>query len=146
MLAVPVLWGLDRCLKKLAVERLEGRTVSCCRDRVRFSLVRNEGAFLGFLKERKGMLLLLNLFLFQWMLLFLLPLARASKAKGVKWGVSLLLGGGLGNLWDRIRGRAVVDYIAFAPRFKVHFNLADFAIFAGGILVSLGRLEEAEHR
>lgn len=58
-------------------------------------------------------------------------------------GAGLVLGGGAGNLLERLRRGAVYDYIQFpkAPgRLKRYvFNLADFAILLGGILLSLRR-------
>ena len=50
-----------------------------------------------------------------------------------RWGLGLLLGGALGNLVDRIRFGAVVDFID-VPWWPT-FNLADVAIVAGVTLV-----------
>lgn len=65
-----------------------------------------------------------------------LPLWRRSRL-----GCALLLGGGASNLYERLSGRGVFDYIQFpkAPgRLKKYvFNLADFAIFLGAVCISL---------
>ena len=65
-----------------------------------------------------------------------LPLWRRSRL-----GCALLLGGGSSNLYERLSGRGVFDYIQFpkAPgRLKKYvFNLADFAIFLGAVCISL---------
>lgn len=57
-------------------------------------------------------------------------------------GAGLILGGGLSNLWERLRHGRVYDYVRFpkAPgKLKQYvFNLADFAIFLGAALVLLG--------
>ena len=53
-------------------------------------------------------------------------------------GLALILGGALGNLWDRIVSRHVVDFLLFyVGRFQwPAFNLADSAIVVGaGLLV-----------
>jgi signal peptidase II len=47
-------------------------------------------------------------------------------------GFGLLLGGGIGNLVDRLRMGWVTDFIRSEDR---AYNLADVAIFAGGMLV-----------
>ncbi|MBA3377089.1 MAG: signal peptidase II [Actinobacteria bacterium] len=47
-------------------------------------------------------------------------------------GFGLLVGGGLGNLVDRARLGLVTDFIRNGPN---AFNVADIAIFAGGIVV-----------
>lgn len=65
-----------------------------------------------------------------------LPLWRRSRL-----GCALLLGGGASNLYERLSGRGVFDYIRFpkAPgRLKKYvFNLADFAIFFGAVWIAL---------
>ena len=62
--------------------------------------------------------------------------------RGCRMGCALLLGGGLSNLWERLRYGSVFDYIAFpkAPEKlrRYVFNLADFAIFLGAIAIVLG--------
>jgi signal peptidase II len=47
-------------------------------------------------------------------------------------GFGLLIGGGLGNLVDRARLDHVTDFIRNGPN---AFNIADVAIFAGGVIV-----------
>ncbi|MBA3401288.1 MAG: signal peptidase II [Actinobacteria bacterium] len=47
-------------------------------------------------------------------------------------GFGLLVGGGLGNLVDRARLGLVTDFIRSGPN---AFNVADIAIFGGGIVV-----------
>jgi signal peptidase II len=47
-------------------------------------------------------------------------------------GFGLVVGGGIGNLVDRARLGGVTDFIRNGDR---AFNLADLAIFAGGLLV-----------
>ena len=57
-------------------------------------------------------------------------------------GVGLILGGGLSNLLERLRAGRVFDYLRFpkAPgRLRRYvYNLADFAVFLGGVLWLLG--------
>ncbi len=75
-----------------------------------------------------------------------LPLVSAA-ALGALWSqrrrrplaVGLLLGGGASNLSERVRHGRVYDYVQFpkAPgRLRRYvFNLADFAILGGGLLL-----------
>ncbi len=53
-------------------------------------------------------------------------------------GLSLILGGAVGNLWDRLVSRRVVDFLLFyiGPHQWPAFNVADSAIVVGaGLLV-----------
>jgi len=54
-------------------------------------------------------------------------------------GLALILGGALGNLWDRLTMGAVVDFLLFHYRgwFFPAFNVADSAITAGAALLIL---------
>jgi signal peptidase II len=60
-----------------------------------------------------------------------------------KTGFAMLLGGALSNLYDRCRKGYVVDYISFRTPFQklnqLVFNLADFFIFIGAVLICLGQ-------
>ena len=55
-------------------------------------------------------------------------------------GAGLALGGGLSNLWERLRCGAVYDYVQFPKLPKIGryvWNLADLAILIGGLLLAL---------
>ena len=52
----------------------------------------------------------------------------------VKWGLVLILGGALGNLYDRIKLGFVVDFLDF--RVWPVFNIADSFITVGGVLLA----------
>ncbi|HEX5093876.1 MAG TPA: signal peptidase II, partial [Burkholderiales bacterium] len=66
-----------------------------------------------------------------WMLL------RAPQRRLQASGLALILGGALGNLWDRLRWGAVADFLDFHA-FGWHwpaFNAADSAITVGAALL-----------
>jgi len=52
-------------------------------------------------------------------------------------GLSLILGGAVGNLWDRLVSRHVVDFLLFyiGPHQWPAFNVADSAIVVGACLL-----------
>ena len=62
---------------------------------------------------------------------------RAPAAAG------LILGGGLSNLWERLRHGRVYDYLRFpkapGPLGRYVYNLADLALFLGAAELLLGR-------
>lgn len=65
-----------------------------------------------------------------------------------KTGFSFLIGGALSNLYDRCKKGYVVDYIRFSTPWKwlsnLVFNLSDFFIFAGAILICLGQTDHTQ--
>ena len=74
------------------------------------------------------------------------PLSLAALWALLRWGGSrlgtgLLLGGGLSNLYERVRRGRVLDYLRFprAPGVlkKYTYNLADLFILLGAVLVLL---------
>lgn len=111
-----------------------------------FSLMhaRNEGAAFSFLHDAGGWQ--------QWffiavaglvsgaILLWLLRLPRSAHWQRV--ALLLILGGALGNLWDRLTLGYVIDFLLFhyeAHAFPV-FNVADSAITAGATMLILDTL------
>jgi signal peptidase II len=78
--------------------------------------------------------------------LIVVMLARHSGERLFSAGLALILGGALGNLWDRIALGYVVDFLDFHA-FGWHFwafNLADSAITVGaGLLILDGLLSGA---
>lgn len=76
----------------------------------------------------------------------LLPPAVAGDPVG-RWGLLLMLAGGLGNLWDRAVRGAVIDGLAVQwPRPLPVFNLADCFVSVGLVLLLLQLLRVAGHR
>jgi len=59
-----------------------------------------------------------------------------NKSVPVTICLSLILGGAIGNVIDRIKFGYVIDYLSFTI-FPPVFNLADSAIVVGAILLSL---------
>lgn len=104
-------------------------------------LVHNPGAAFGFLSQAGG-----------WQRWFFIAagavisggvavwLWRAARSGGwLPAGLSLVLGGALGNLWDRIVRGAVVDFVdVYYGRFHwPAFNVADAAISVGAAILIL---------
>jgi signal peptidase II len=97
-----------------------------------FGLIRNSGAAFGALSGRDQLLTVVTaclIVVFAWLLL------RGS-VSGWMAAASLgaVLGGGLGNLVDRVRLGSVVDFIELRP-WPADFNLADVAIRVGAVLL-----------
>jgi signal peptidase II len=73
---------------------------------------------------------------------FLIYVIRTAAADPIRIGAaSLILGGALGNFYDRVRwDRGVVDFIGPIDLYFTHFpvfNVADMAITCGGIALAI---------
>ena len=100
---------------------------------VRFHPLWNRGAAFGAPIGRRALLALSGL---------ALPLIWLVRRRS-PLGAGLLLGGGISNLWERLRHGRVFDYVQFphvpGPWKRFVFNLADFAIFAGVLALLRGK-------
>ena len=57
-------------------------------------------------------------------------------------GLSMVLGGGASNLYDRWKQGFVTDYLGLPVAKKLVFNLSDLCIFAGAVIAMLGELRK----
>ena len=103
--------------------------------------IRNRGAAFGFLNrsdiEWQFWLFLLATVVAVWAII-----ALTRSADDEPWlfaGLGLVMGGALGNLVDRVRFRAVVDFldVYWGEWHWPAFNVADSAIFVGAALACL---------
>lgn len=140
ILTAAALFGLDFILKRKIDKRLEqGQEIHILKDRVIVRKYYNQGAILDSLKQWPRLVQLLSgLVLLGASFAFLLLLPKKGK-KGMKLGLALIIGGGAGNLYDRMERGHVIDYFSFRSRFswlkRVVFNLSDLFIFLGAFLV-----------
>lgn len=76
--------------------------------------------------------------------IFIGSLGRAGK-RMMKWGLSLILGGGFSNTYDRLKRGYVVDYFCLNVPVKrlrnIVFNVSDFCIMLGAALIALAEME-----
>jgi signal peptidase II len=109
-------------------------------------LAHNRGAAFSFLSDAGGWQRLLFIGIAVAATAFIVVmLARHSSERLFSAGLALILGGALGNLWDRIALGHVVDFLDFHA-FGWHFwafNLADSAITVGAGLLILDSLRAA---
>jgi signal peptidase II len=100
-----------------------------------FTLVHNTGTAFGMFQNSNKPLLILS----YGILIGLLYSARGLCEKGgmwAFWGVSLLIGGAIGNIIDRHTIGHVIDFLDF--RIWPVFNIADSAITVGAISSAIG--------
>ncbi len=98
--------------------------------------IRNRGAAWGFLSEKEWGISILTLISVVASVLILILILR-NQNKYIRFFLSLILGGSIGNLIDRIRFNNVVDFFSlkFGNYYFPVFNVADMSIVIGGILL-----------
>ncbi|QEK11986.1 signal peptidase II [Crassaminicella thermophila] len=94
--------------------------------------VRNVGAAFGILQNQKMFFVIITLVVISGIILF--TRTQTNIHKLVVYSLSLIVGGAIGNLIDRIRFGYVVDFFDF--RIWPVFNIADISIVVGAILLS----------
>jgi len=131
----------DRLTKWLVEERLDlQETINIIPGFFRITHVQNKGAAFGLFAETSS----------EWRvtLLVMLSVVALIVVAGLLWknhhsmlttgiGLSLILGGAIGNLWDRVVAGHVVDFLDFylGTYHWPAFNIADSAIVSGALLL-----------
>jgi len=124
----------DQFFKLLTRAKLiPGQSVPAIDGILHFTYVQNTGAAFGFLRDQRPLLVLVGVTISIIIIHFYL---RAKKDHVLlKISLAAILGGSLGNLFDRILLGYVVDYIDF--RIFPVFNLSDVAINLGVLFIFL---------
>ena len=137
--AVPVL-GV------LLADRLSKRWAAACALAPRTAIpgilgwryAENTGAAFSALAGRGALVCILTALIIAAALLWLI---RHPQSGGwTRAGVTLIVAGGLGNLYDRLRWGYVIDFIELLfVRFAI-FNVADIAVVCGAVCLMIGIL------
>lgn len=102
----------------------------------------NSGAMLNLLENKPGVLKIVQTVLMIVVCIWFYFSLRRNDGQLGKIGTAFLVGGGLNNLFDRYTKGHVVDYVGFGfgPKWfqRIIFNISDFFVFIGGVLVVVG--------
>ena len=141
LLIVIVIIGLDQWTKVLADTQLKYGVPVEILPVFNLTLQYNEGAAFSFLSDAGGwqrwfftaVSSIVSIVLVVW--LFRLT----AKEKLLAASLSLILGGAIGNLWDRVELGHVVDFISvhYQSHYFPAFNIADSAITVGAVFMLL---------
>jgi signal peptidase II len=131
---------LDQLTKWLAVTYLKSQSIVLL-PFLELVLVHNRGAAFGFLDRAPGWQN--GLFIAIALIVSIAILGMIKRLEGADLQVRIALwavfGGAIGNLVDRIRVGAVIDFIQVTQHFPV-FNIADSAITLGATLLVMDAL------
>lgn len=136
--------ALDQISKWVVLELLDlptTGTLVLVPDFIKLVLVWNKGVNFGLLPSDS---LVLRWFLVAIAVTVCLGLSwwiRNGAEQDRRWGVGLIVGGALGNAFDRVAHGAVADFLnvsGFGIENPFSFNVADVWIFIGVALIVLG--------
>ena len=139
-----VLAGIDQLLKIIVQNGLSDKATYPLitvggKDWLNLTYVENTGAGFSILE---GQTIFLTIFTSIVLLAaIILLLSKKIKEPVAIWGLALTIGGGVGNLIDRIfRDGAVIDYVDLRVINFAVFNFADCCIVIGVILIFISLL------
>lgn len=136
-----VIFILDIWTKNLASSQLQYARPVEILPILNFTLLHNPGAAFSFLSDAGGwqrwFFTVVSTIVSVVLLVWLLRLQRSEKLLALS--LALILGGAIGNLYDRVSLGYVVDFISFhySGWYFPAFNIADSAISVGAVLMIL---------
>ena len=146
--------GLDQLTKYLALTRLdEAVSVPWIRGVVHFTLVYNDGAAFGMLSDHRWVFMAFSSIAIVGLGVYLFRFCKSDM--WIKVALAMVIGGGIGNMIDRIAVGSVVDFIElpflWLPVLKMYFpifNVADSFVTVGVVIlmVCLIRMQVLEAR
>jgi signal peptidase II len=155
-LAALIVFALDRA-SKLWIQSNVGPldTIAIIPNIFNIVYARNRGAAFGMLATapewlRVSVLIGLSTAILGFICWMLWQATRPGQLASLtqRWALSLVLGGALGNLHDRILEGSVTDFIQvfFGPYEYPSFNVADSAIFIGAVLMGYELIFQKENK
>jgi signal peptidase II len=128
----------DQVTKKLIVSLMAlGHSVDILGPSVRLTRTENTGAAFGLLRGRSAIFVVISSLAAVAIVAFRRQIAKLARSE--QFAFALILGGALGNLVDRVRRGAVIDFIDVGIRDLrwPAFNAADSAIVIGVTLLAV---------
>lgn len=128
-----IITALDQITKAIIVYNIKPLgSISIIKGLLSFTYVENKGAALGIMQDKQAILIASSLIICAYLIYFMLKFNINNRV--FISAACLIIGGGFGNLIDRIRFSYVIDYIQLSF-FPPVCNLADYCICIGGFLL-----------
>lgn len=113
-----------------------------CKGKILIEKYYNNGAALNLLAKKPKLMKYIHTLIMVLVCVVYYFVLRITGKKLGKFGIALMTGGGLSNLFDRYTKGHVVDYFRFniGPKWlrRIIFNISDFCIFIGAVIAVLG--------
>lgn len=130
---------IDRLTKLWAVKDLSsGHNVVIIKGFFEFSYLENKGAAWGIFQNKTIFLLCISIIIIMGMIYYLFK--YKPKVKLLRIALGLIIGGAIGNMYDRILNKYVVDFIYFHYKDGYSFptfNVADMSVVIGTMLLAI---------
>ena len=134
MLAVVV---LDQVSKLLIEHFMEvGESIPLIDGIFHLTYIHNDGAAFGMLSEHRWVFMILSVVAIVALIVYLFW--AKPKSRFVCASLAMIVGGGVGNMIDRVRLNYVIDFLdfcAFPDLWKWIFNVADACVCVGGAIL-----------
>lgn len=127
--------ALDQISKWLVVAYLKPvGSVTLIPGFLRLTYLENRGAAFGSLSEHRWVFMIFSTVAIVAVIVYLLRFAENSRL--LRWTLALIIGGGVGNMIDRVALGYVIDFIDFCGIWSYIFNIADSCVCIGaGMLI-----------
>lgn len=136
--------ALDRLAKIWAGSILmKAQEIVIIKDVFSFSYLENRGAAFGIFQNKVMILSFVTIIVMLGMIFYLIKYKPASKL--LRLSIALILSGALGNLFDRLYHKYVIDFIMFHYKDVYYFptfNVADMMVVVGTAFLVLYLLKE----
>lgn len=142
LLIIVSIFLLDRITKVLVINKLTlGKSLSVIDGFFNITYVNNHGAAFGIMDGKVIFIVVVSVLIFAYLTY---EIRKDSHSKLITTSISFVIGGLLGNLFDRVVYGHVIDFLDF--NFFGHdfaiFNIGDSFIVIGTILLAIGFLLE----
>lgn len=131
-------FALDRVTKLISMKFLKTGDVAVVKNYFELQYVENRGAAFGIFQNKQIVLSLMTMVVIIGMILYLVKYKPGSRL--LRFSLALIIGGALGNLFDRLYYKYVVDFLFFHYRDIYswpNFNVADIMVVVGTLLMAL---------
>jgi len=152
LLIAGVVLGLDRLSKWIIAKTIPLHdSIPVIPGLFKLTHVTNGGAAFGLFSESPSEMRIVFLIFFSLLALVVVSALLWRHTQGLNstaFALSLILGGALGNLWDRVLSGHVVDFLEFyiGPYVWPDFNIADSAIVIGAAILMVEILFAPKHQ
>lgn len=128
---------LDQIAKYLAVTKLKPiPTYPLIENVFHLTYRENNGAAFSILRDKQMFLIIITSIVIVAMIVYLFKVNNKPKYKILCISLTMIIGGAIGNLIDRVRLNYVIDFFDFNLINFAIFNTADVFIVCGAILLS----------